>query len=89
MLGLYLDTRIIGYKYCSMLSILFKLTLQKECQTIVTNNLFWTKNKTTSSTKQNIKHKNPCQSQESNTEPLAPQSDAWALDDRDNWTYPF
>ena len=29
MLGLYLDTLIIGHTFCSMLSILNELTLQK------------------------------------------------------------
>ena len=39
-LGLYLYTLIIGHKYCNMLSILNKLTLQKEKQNVVTNNVF-------------------------------------------------
>ena len=40
MLGLYLYTLIIGHKYCNMLSILNKLTLYKDLQTFVTNNVF-------------------------------------------------
>ena len=54
MLGL--DTLIICHKSCSMLSILNKLTLQKELQHFVTNNVFWTKSKNTRTTKQTIKH---------------------------------
>ena len=42
MLGLYLYTLIIGHKSCNMLSILNKLTLKKELQTFVTNNVFLT-----------------------------------------------
>jgi len=40
MLRLYLCTIIIGHKSCNMLSILNKLTLQKELQNFVTNNVF-------------------------------------------------
>jgi len=40
MLGLYLYTLIISHKSCNMLSILNKLTLWKELQTFVTNNVF-------------------------------------------------
>jgi len=40
MLGLYFYTLIIGHKSCNMLSKLNKLTLQKELQNLVTNNLF-------------------------------------------------
>ena len=43
MLGLYLHTLTIGHKSCTMLSILNKLTLQKELQTFVTNNVFLNK----------------------------------------------
>ena len=43
MLGLYLDTLISGHKLCSVLSILNKLTLKKELQNFITNNVFWTK----------------------------------------------
>jgi len=43
MLGLYLYTLIFGYKYSNMLSILNKLTLQKDFQNCVTNNVFWDK----------------------------------------------
>jgi len=40
MLGLYLDTLTIGHTSCNMISMLNKLTLQKELQTFVTNNVF-------------------------------------------------
>ena len=40
MLGLYLYTLKLGHNSCNMLSILNKLTLQKEMQNSVTNNLF-------------------------------------------------
>jgi len=40
MLGLYLYTLIIGHKSVNMLSILNKLTLKKELQNFVTNNVF-------------------------------------------------
>ena len=43
MLGLYLDTLIIGHKCCSILIILNELTLQKELQNSMTNNVFGTK----------------------------------------------
>jgi len=39
-----------------MLSILNKLTLQQKLQTPVTNNVFWTKSKNTTTIKQKIKH---------------------------------
>jgi len=52
------------------LSILNELTLQKKLQNCMLNYVFWTKNNNTTTTKQNSKHKNPCQ----NREPLAPQS---------------
>ena len=35
-----LYTLIIGHKSCNMLSILNKLTMQKEMQNLVTNNVF-------------------------------------------------
>jgi len=44
MLGLYLYTLIIGHKSCNLLSIVNKLTLQKEVLNIVTNNVFLDKN---------------------------------------------
>jgi len=40
MLGLYLYTPTIGHKSCNMLSILNKLTLKKEMQTFVSNDVF-------------------------------------------------
>ena len=53
MLGRYLYTLIIGHKSCNMLSMLNKLTLKKELQTLVTNNVFLDKkSKDTTTTKQ-------------------------------------
>jgi len=70
---MYLDTLIIGHKLCNMLRILNELTLQKELQNFVTNlcfgDFFFYK----------IKHKNHCQSQESNPAPFAPQTYALPL----------
>ena len=40
MLGLYLYIPIIGHKYCNMISILNKLTLQTTLDHSVTNNVF-------------------------------------------------
>ena len=42
MLGLYLDTLIIEYKY-KFCSILYELILPKEFQNFMSNNVFWTK----------------------------------------------
>jgi len=39
---------------------------------------FWTKHKNTTTTKQKMKHKNPCRSRELNPEPLAPKADTSA-----------
>jgi len=59
MIGLYLYTLIISHKYCNMQSILNKLTLQKQLQNVVTNNVFLDKktNKNTTTTKQKINKK--------------------------------
>jgi len=65
-----------------MLSILNKLTLQKEMQNFVTNNVFLTKSKNTTTTKQVIKHKNPCR--ELNPGPLASKADTLPLHHRVN-----
>jgi len=43
MLGLYPYTLIISHKFCNMLSILNKLTLQKDLQNFVTNSVFMDK----------------------------------------------
>jgi len=43
MLGLYLYTRITSQKSDKILSILNKLTLQKDLQNLVTNNVFMDK----------------------------------------------
>jgi len=66
MLGLYLDTLIIGQTLCNILSILSELTLQKELQI--------------SEQQQQIKLKNPCQSIDSNAGPFAPKADSFPLD---------
>jgi len=73
MLCLYLDTLIIGHKFCSMLSILNEITSQQELQNFMTYNGFWTKKVLQ---QQCIKaNKIPCHSRKSNPGPLAPQSD--------------
>ena len=43
MLGLYLYTHLISHKSCQLLSILNKLTLQKDLQNIVANKVFMDK----------------------------------------------
>jgi len=46
----------------------------------VTNNVFFDKkSKNTTTTKQKIKHKNPCQSWQLNPGPLAPKADVLPL----------
>ena len=81
MLGLYIDTIIIGHKLNSTLRILNELPLQKELQNFMTNDAL--RKKTT--TKQKDKVKNPCQTWESNPGPHAPQSDALPLDHQDKY----
>ena len=68
MLCLYLDTLLIGYNFCSMLSILIKSTLQKELQNFMTSVL----DKKVKTQQQQRKF---CQSRELNPCPLAPHSD--------------
>ena len=88
MLGLYLYiTLLIGHKFCNMLSILNKLTLQKELQNFVTKDVFWTKSKSTTATKQTMKHKNPSRSRKLNPRLLAPKADTVPLHHRVNWEY--
>jgi len=58
-----------------MLSILNELTFQKELQNFVKKIImcfgpFGQKSKTSTTTKQKIKHINPCQSRESNLRPF-------------------
>ena len=79
MLGLYLYTLLIGHKSCNILSILNKWKLSKELQTFVTNNVFLTKSKNTTTTKQKIKHKNPSHSQKLNAGPLAHKAAVFPL----------
>ena len=62
---------LIGHKSCNMLSMLNKLTLQKELQ--IPSNVFMTKNKNTKTTKQKSKHNKPCRNRELNTGPLEPK----------------
>jgi len=57
MLGLYLDTLIIGQNVCNIFSVLNELTLQKELHDFETNSVFGQKCKNTATTKQKIKHK--------------------------------
>ena len=68
--------------------LLNELTLQNELQNFMTNNMLRTKkSKNTTATKHTQKHKNTWQSRESNSGPLAPQSDALPLDQRVNLIY--
>jgi len=78
MLGLYLDTIITSHKFGILLSKPNELTVQKELQNVMTNNVFLTK-KSENKTKQKSKHKLPCQSRELNPGPLTTQSDALPL----------
>jgi len=55
MLGMYFYTLIIGHKSCNMLSIKDKLTLQRELQNVVTNNVFLDKTQQQQNKKSNIK----------------------------------
>jgi len=88
MLGLYLYTLRIGHKSGSVLSMLNKLTLQKELLTFVTNNVcFLQKSKNTTTIKLLIKHKNPCGSRGLNPGGLAPKADALPLHHRVNEEY--
>ena len=79
MLGLYLYTLRNSHKSCNMLSILNEFTLQKELQTFVTNNLFWTKVKT----QQQQNKKNPLP--ELNRGALTSKADALPLHHRVKW----
>ena len=79
-LGLYLYTLIIGHTFCNMLSMLNKLTLNREWQTLVTDNAFLNKKvKTQPQQNKKIKHKNPCRVRELNPEPLSPKADTVPL----------
>jgi len=78
MLGLYLYTLISGHKSCNLLN---KLSLQKELQNFVTNNVFWDKKV---KTQQKIKHENPCLCRGLNPGPLASKADALPLHHRVN-----
>jgi len=71
MLGLNLDTLINGHNYCSMISILNELTLQKEIANNYVNNALWTRKLKHNNKKQ---HTNLCQSRELNPGPFVPQS---------------
>jgi len=68
-----------------MLSILIKLTLKKELQNFVTNNvLLDKKHKNTTSTKLKRKHKNGCPNRGLNPGPLAHKAEALHLQHRVN-----
>ena len=70
-----------------MLSIVNKLTLQKELQTFVTSNVFLdNKVKTQQQQQQQNKksNKNPCRTRRLNPGPLAPKADAFLLHYRVN-----
>jgi len=72
MLGLYLYTLVIGHKSCNRLSILNKLTLQKELQNVWQIMCFGAKSKN-STTIQKIKPNIPCRSRELNRDLLHPK----------------
>jgi len=80
MQGLYLDTFIIVHKFCSVLDILNKQTLQ-HC---TTNKAFWTKSKNTTTTKQKRTNKNPLLRKST---PWNSRTFAFPLERRDNSTY--
>jgi len=69
---LYIDTLVIVIPFCSQLSILNKISLQKESHNVMKNIGVWTEDvKTQKEQKQNANH---CQSQESNPGHLTPES---------------
>jgi len=71
-----------------MLSILNKLTLQKELQNVVTNNVFFVqKVKTQQQQNKKTKHKNPSRSRKLNPGPLASKADTLPLHRRVNRKY--
>ena len=81
MLGLYLYTLIIGHKSCNMLSNIVKGIANfcdKQC------GFFDKKSKNTTTTKQKMKHKNPCRIWGLNPGPLANKADALPLHHRVN-----
>jgi len=55
MIGLYLDTLILGHTFCNMLSIINELILHKKLQIFVTNNVYWTNKVKTQQQNKNIK----------------------------------
>ena len=63
-----------------MLSILYEITLEKELQNSMTNNVFWDKQVIPQLQQNKKANKNPCQSQESKPGTLASQSDALPLE---------
>jgi len=72
--GQYFDNLIIGHTFYSMLSTLHEITLQKEWLHAITNNEFLTKNVPSQQQQHKKRNINPYHNQESNPEPLAPQS---------------
>jgi len=63
-----------------MLSILYEITLEKELQNSMTNNVFWDKQVIPQLQQNKKANKNPSQSQESKPGTLASQSDALPLE---------
>jgi len=55
MLGLYLNTLIFGHNFCNMLRKLNELTMQREFENFVTNNVFRQKAQQQQNTKSNRK----------------------------------
>ena len=90
MLGLYLYTLIIGHKSCKMLSILNKLTLQKELTNFVTKGVFLDKKRKINNNKSNKKSNIKSLAGDGHrTGPLAPKADALPLHHRVNGEYPL
>jgi len=77
MLGLYIDTLLIGHKCCRILSKINELTLQMELQYVMRNNVIKIKKvKTKQQQKEKSKVKNRCRSRDSKAGHLASQADA-------------
>ena len=78
MLGLYLDTIIIGYTFCSILN---ELTLQQKLRFCMKTN--FRENKQNNNIRKIRKHKHTYHSRELNPGPLASQSGVLPLGHRD------
>ena len=88
MLGLYLDTLIMGQNFCNMY-LVYEMNLRCKSKYKFLRQImcFGQKSKNTTTIKQKIEHKNPCRNRKSNRGPLAPQMDALPLHHRVNWEY--